>query len=400
MQFIKYFSKKKHKAKRSVVFYRHSYYHFYYLAKALRTRGWDAIVVNLEPPNGSNEDFYHGEDINLFNSNPIKFNLNIKKFYKTAKSRFALMHFAGDGYLSFFPNATEDEYPKDILQWLKLNNKIAYTVSGCNSGRAQSSIHTWSSANNNMSVCERCIWQENEQVCNDTKNLDWGKKVHQYCDLIFTEAGPSLDYMKSGNKVIREPTTMCVDKDFWQPNLAIPDEHKLNREQDETFIYHAVGNYNTRNSTSKNIKGTPFIFDAIERLKQEGYKVRLVFLTDKPNKVVRYYQVQADIIVDQLNYGRYGATAREGMMLGKPVISYLNKSELDDNDSLDCLDECPLVSATEQSIYDVLKSLVINADLRKEIGLKSRDYALKWHSAEACAERYEKAYDQLFDLTD
>lgn len=31
--------------KRSVVFLHNSYYHFYYLAQALRRRGWDAVTV-------------------------------------------------------------------------------------------------------------------------------------------------------------------------------------------------------------------------------------------------------------------------------------------------------------------------------------------------------------------
>jgi hypothetical protein len=37
--------------KRSVLFLHQSYYHYYYLAKALRKRGWDAIAVSVENPN-------------------------------------------------------------------------------------------------------------------------------------------------------------------------------------------------------------------------------------------------------------------------------------------------------------------------------------------------------------
>jgi len=39
--------------RRSVLFLHHSYYHFYYLAKALRRRGWDAVTVNLEMSGGA-----------------------------------------------------------------------------------------------------------------------------------------------------------------------------------------------------------------------------------------------------------------------------------------------------------------------------------------------------------
>lgn len=389
------FKKKILKKKRSVVFYRHSYYHFYYLAEALRKRGWDAIVVNIEPIDGINADYYHEEHLNLYHKIPLLFRLKIARFYKKAINRFKLMHFAGDYCLGFFPESYVEDMPSDILRW-RQKNKIAYTVSGCSSGVSQTSVSSWSAANNQSNMCDRCIWQENDVVCNNNKNLSWGKKTHQFCDLIFSETLPALDYMQANNKVIREPVTTCLDPDFWSPDLIIPSEYIVQKNNNEILIYHAVGNYELRNTTEKNIKGSPFIFKAIEQLKTEGHKIRLLFVTNKPNKVVRFYQAQADIIVDQLNAGRYGATAREGMMLGKPVICYINKFEYNDEDRLSCLDECPLVSASELEIYEELKKLVINSKKRIELGKKGREYALKWHSADACAERYERYYDQLF----
>ena len=40
----------------------------------------------------------------------------------------------------------------------------------------------------------------------------------------------------------------------------------------------------------------------------------MVFFSKVPNKEVRFYQVQADIFLDMLTYGFFGATAREAMM--------------------------------------------------------------------------------------
>lgn len=403
MQFLKKFFKSSIPCtapkKRSVVFYRHSYYHFYYLAKALRKRGWDAIVVNLEPPDGINANFYHGEDMNLYDDDPVRFNKNIKNFFQEAKSKYRLMHFAGDGYLSFFPGNTTSNEPSDIIEWKQAGNKVAYTISGCNSGISQSSISSWSMADNGLKVCERCIWQNNEEVCSDAKNLRWGKKVSNYCDLIFTETLPALDFMGAKKNTIREPVTTCLDRTIWRSNLSIPHHHWVDKKTEEILIYHAVGNYDTRHSETRNIKGTPFVFEAIERLKAEGYPVKLMFITNQSNEVIKYYQAQADIIVDQLNFGRYGANAREGMMLGKPVICYLNQFEYKEEDKLLSLQECPLVSATEDSVYKELKNLIVNKELRLTIGNASREYALKWHDAEACAERYERIYDELFKET-
>lgn len=385
----------KKKKQRSVVFYNNSYYHFYYLAKALRKRGWDAISVSLEPEDGPNAMYCHGEDLNLYNKNPKKFNNNIKKFFRIAERRFNLMHFAGDGHLSFFPENYNNESPSDIIQW-KRKHKIAYTISGCNSGTSKTSVSEWSIRENGLNVCDTCIWQDNETVCNDEKNLNWGRKVNRFCDLIFSETLPALDFMSSSDIVIREPVTMCLDELFWSPDIVIPKEHLVEKKPGEILIYHSVGNYDIRTLDSKNIKGTPFIIDAINKLKNEGYAVKLFFATNIPNKLVRYYQAQADIIVDQLNSGRYGANAREAMMLGKPVICYLNKFEYRDEDKLDCLEECPIVSANEKDIYDILKQLVIDSDKRDKLGKKSREYAIKWHSADSCAERYEKYYDKIF----
>jgi len=388
--------------RRNVLFLHNSYYHFYYLAKALRKRGWDAITVSYEDPiNGINANYYHGEDINLYDPDPVKFRTNIESFFEEAKSRFQFLNFAGDSLMSFFPEKfTYEAYPEDIIEWRNLGKKVAYTISGCNSATAKSSVAKWSALDNGKVFCDTCVWQERPDICHDEKNLRWGKKVNDYCDLIFAETLPSLDYIDSP-KVIREPATMCLDPGFWHPELLIPDKFKISNPENKILIYHSVGNYKLRTRVDgRNIKGTPAILEAIEKLKLEGFAVELIFVTNVKNTEVRYIQAQADIIVDQLNIGRYGAIAREGMMLGKPVVCYINKCELKPESKLSCLEEVPLVSATEESIYNVLKELVLDQEKRLQIGKESRRYALKWHSADACAERYEVIYDSLMEGKD
>jgi hypothetical protein len=60
-----------------------------------------------------------------------------------------------------------------------------------------------------------------------------------------------------------------------------------------------------------------------------------------------------------------------------------------------CMSELPLVSATTETLYDILKDLVLNREKRLVIGEKGSQYMLKWHAADACAERYEKIYDAM-----
>ena len=394
-EIVKTFFIKKRKA-RSVFFYGQSYYHFYYLAKALRKRSWDAITVNFEDPKGVNAKFYHGQDINLYRPNCRRMHTKVERFIKMANKRFNLMHFAGDSYLCFHPGNWELSDPPEIVDWRSSGKKIAYTVSGCNSATLQSSVVKWSSFDGANVACNRCIWQLHPDVCNDHKSVVWGKKLEKHCDIIFAETLPALDYIASHQNVIRDPLTMCLDPDLWSDKLRIPKKWKIKRESKELLVYHAVGNYESRSQQGRNIKGTPAIAAAVDRLKEEGMKVRLIFVTNIPNKQVRYLQAQADVIIDQLNYGRYGANAREGMMLGKPVICYINKHEIKKSDELPCLEEVPLVSATEETVYEKLKELLLDKSLREAISKASRDYAIKWHSADACAARYEKVYDELF----
>ena len=63
---------------RSVLFLRNSYYHFYYLAEALRRRGWDALTVSTDDPEGPHANYYHGEDVNLWDADPKRFRTNIE----------------------------------------------------------------------------------------------------------------------------------------------------------------------------------------------------------------------------------------------------------------------------------------------------------------------------------
>jgi hypothetical protein len=44
------------------------------------------------------------------------------------------------------------------------------------------------------------------------------------------------------------------------------------------------------------------------------------------------------------------------------------------------LNECPIVSAGPENITDVLRSLVVNPELRRELGLAGRAYVEKYHS--------------------
>jgi glycosyltransferase involved in cell wall biosynthesis len=195
------------------------------------------------------------------------------------------------------------------------------------------------------------------------------------------------------------PEFYCLDPELWRPDLPIPPDHRLSYPPGTVKIYHAVGNYNLRTdpSTQRNLKCTHIYIPLIDRLKAEGYPVELILAKDIPNKEVRYYQAQADIVVDMLTMGFFGANVREAMMLGKPAICYLRPEWLENmhREIPDYVDELPVISATPETIYSVIIDLIQNPQKRLEIGRKSREFALKWHSAKAGAARMDKIYGEL-----
>ena len=382
--------------KRSVLFLHNSYYHFLYLAAALRRRGWDAVLVSNFPPNYYARSLFHGEDANLFSKDPYEFRTRLHGLLNLVPERFRMVHFAGQGLrnMSFFRDsvattvASNSEAPWDFREIKERGVKIGYTISGCLDGVRQSVFKHHNGA------CAKCAWELRPDVCSDTRNAAWGEMLVAMCDLVAVEADYGHEW-RGQSFVYREPLTTALDPNHWKFDLDIPEKWRLMRTNGELLVLHGFANAAARRFGGRDIKGTGAIIAAVERLQREGFKVRLIHPTDVPSTDMRFIQAQADIIIDQLVIGRYGAQAREGMMLAKPTICHIDPHEPQGISELTSLQECPLVEATELTIYPVLKRLLSSPEERERIGRASRAYAMKWHAADNAAERYERIYDRV-----
>jgi hypothetical protein len=310
----------------------------------------------------------------------------IRAFFNIVPERFGALHFAGMGYGTFFPELVENSEapvvpPYDFMDLRRHGLIIGYTPTGCLDGATGG-------------LCSHCVWELRPDVCKDERSAAWAERLERLCDWIGIEgdwpAGPRV-----GDKYFHEPLITALDTEIWRPDLEIPEDLLIAREPDTILIYHAVGNYATRRANDRDIKGTGAVFSAVEKLKSEGLKVQLVFVTDMPSDRVRFIQVQADIIVDQLNYGRYGANAREGFMLGKPVVVRLDPAQPNPLPPLRSVTEAPVANADEHTLTDVLRHLANDAALRQNIGTRARFFAVAWHGSDACAERYEELIERL-----
>jgi glycosyltransferase involved in cell wall biosynthesis len=126
-------------------------------------------------------------------------------------------------------------------------------------------------------------------------------------------------------------------------------------------------------------------------------RIDLIEPTGIPNKEVRFLQAQADIFLDMLTFGWFGANIREAMMLGKPVICFIRPEWLESvrEEIPAYAAELPIVSATPQTVESVLRDLIAHPEKRLEIGRRSREFAVKWHSASAAGKRFDQIYGKL-----
>lgn len=392
------------KLKGRVLYVGQAYYNAWYLSRTLRELGWQADVLNVDP-NEHDQIYYHGEDFTLPHKGGLRKWLAWLHFYLRAVRSYDIFHFSNAHNLRLMPDPPAWVVARWLISRLPtgweikllkiLGKKIVYTNNGCLDGVAQSSFRQWPPE----PVCDICRWRDVPAVCSDERNLAWGKFRNSLADYQMIIGGNRKDY-NIDPRVHEMPGFFCLDPDFWSPDLLIPTNYRLPLPKDTIKLFHAVGNFDLRTMAgNRNIKSTHIYIPLVERLKTEGYNVELIFFQDVPNTKLRYYQAQADIFVDMLTFGWFGALAREGMMLGKPVVCFLRPQWLDNirRELPEYVDDLPVVSATPQTIETVLKDLLDHPQKRQEIGRRSREFAVKWHSAEAGAKQVDRIYLELLN---
>ncbi len=374
-----------------------AYYNAWYLSRALRPLGWRADVLNwnTEP---TAQIYYHGEDVRFTGEEPYELCRDLR-FYVAALYAYDIFHFSNAHGLCFgFPlqSLMRQHFGMraEIYLLKALGKIVVYTNNGCLDGVAQTSFAKWGPE----SACASCRWRDQPTVCSDARNLEWGAFRNQVADYQCLLGGNRVDYNRAPT-VHEVPEFYCLDPDIWHPDLTIPAPHKLPAQPAGTvWLYHAVGNKVERTSDDGvNIKSSHIYLPLVEKLKREQIPVAMLEPTGIPNLEVRFLQAQADIFLDMLTFGWFGANIREAMMLGKPVICYIRPEWLESVrlELPEYADTLPIVSATPATVEAVLRDLIADPEKRRAIGRRSREFALKWHSAAAGGQRFDAIYTKL-----
>jgi hypothetical protein len=200
------------------------------------------------------------------------------------------------------------------------------------------------------------------------------QQISKYIDHAIVQDYEVYPYVSSYYKYVH---VLPIAFDVKSVKPVYPSEDALN-----PLIIHAP--------TNPLFKGTAFIEQAIERLRSEGHLFRYIRIEHMSNAEALDLYQQADIVVDQILCGSYGMFAVEAMSLGKPVVGYIREDLIPTY-----LEEPPIVPGNPDEVYDSLKQLLLQPELRSKIGRNSRRYVEKYHALDAVTKRLMDIYRQV-----
>ena len=242
--------------------------------------------------------------------------------------------------------------------------KLLYLPSGCHDDDLKATWKTFDNGN----VCGNCGYYDR---CNDDLNKIKFKSLRRYFDFFI-----GFGFKNSREFDETHLKYKSIDLSLWNPGIKIPDRFLLPETKNLRVLHSNYLKNSGRDYKNRNIKGSPHVHSAVNRLKREGYSVEYMAIDNIASNEMRFYQAQADIVVDQLIFGSWGSTCVEALALGKPVVCYLRPSVKESFlGNFHEYDTLPIIEADTVTIYEVLKKLVEDPELRKRKATESRNFA-------------------------
>jgi glycosyltransferase involved in cell wall biosynthesis len=146
--------------------------------------------------------------------------------------------------------------------------------------------------------------------------------------------------------------------------------------------------------TDREIKSTEAVIEAVKRLAAD-YPVALTLVERQRWQRCLWTKARADILVDQLQLG-YGQNALECWAMGMPVVA--GAAPDTEAEMLRRFGALPYEQATEESLYDVLRSLVLHPARREAMASRGWDYVRQYHSSEAVVAHRMSVYARAAEL--
>lgn len=239
------------------------------------------------------------------------------------------------------------------IPWLRRAGKQVYFYfCGCDLRDSKAVI-----ANQEISACAEC-WP---MGCSANREL--AVAVAKESDGVFVSTPDLLDFIPDATLL---PQPLVLDRFAGLRERTAPDAGGTVR------IAHAP--------SSRRIKGTRYVEEAIETLQGRGVDVELVLVEGRTYDQSLDIYTSCHLGVDQMLIGAYGGFAVEMMALGKPAVCYLRPDVVERYSA-----RPPIVSAEPATLADVLADLIERRSEWPALGAAGVDYAHAVHDAHAVA---------------
>ncbi|MFQ5450097.1 MAG: glycosyltransferase [Nitrospinaceae bacterium] len=340
------------------------------LARAETELGLESRVLIAEPLQyGQKGDI----SLNLENGQPLTVKLyKLAKAFLECRSRYDVFHFNYGLSLINFPRYG---FVQVELPFYPKRARLFVTYNGCDARQKFPTMQRTSVAACHQEWCYGGMCNSGERDRLRQKGI---AKMARHVEHIWALNPDLLRFLPPGKSSFL-PYTIAE----WA-NLP----HRPTDADKKTLkIVHAP--------TDRAAKGTGFIVEALEKLaaKYPG-AVEVRMAENLGHRRLLEVLGEADLVVDQILIGWYGALAVEAMKMGKPVIARIAR------DDLQFLPPAMagqvlegVIDADPATLFDVLARCLEDRAFLRRKSLAGRDYVHHWHDpatvARITAERYE-----------
>lgn len=342
----------------------------YGLSRGERTLGLQSEVLS---ETASKFGFPSDIQLNLENLpsfGELRYLKKILTFFKIRKS-YDVFHFNyGSSLLHrrFHPFFYQLELP-----FYPSKAKLFATYNGCDARQKYPTMQRTQVAACHNDACYSGVCNSGKRDIERQKSI---QKMANHVHHIWALNPDLLYFLPKGKSSFLPYTVSCFDVPVHPPKL----EKKLR-------IVHAP--------TNQAAKGSAYILQALDRLKAKYSDLfEVILVQNMPHQQALECYKSADLIIDQVLIGWYGAFAVETMLMGKPVIARIAIEDLKFIPSQMANQLLGTVINTEPyQLYDVLEKCLNDRQFLAERAQASIEYARKWHDplyvARLTKEKYE-----------
>lgn len=147
--------------------------------------------------------------------------------------------------------------------------------------------------------------------------------------------------------------------------------------------------------TSRDMKGSIYIIEALKKLQMKYHNINVKIIENVPHDQALKMYMEADIIIDQVLIGWYGAFGVEVMKMGIPLAVYIREEDLKfiPKDMASELKKS-IINISPYNIENILAEYIENPKKLEEKSKAGKEYVNRWHTPQYVASLTKEVYEK------